>query len=184
VIFGVRPLFCLLRRKLLIFRPFGIRLKILLNLKSSDQSKNVKEEIFMVTLSLLQDAILFLSSDMPYANQAVLNKKTGEIFYRSDFGDIDEFPEDVESDEYIFLPHKKELGIDASTALNFAAEYIPDQYEKVQYIFSRRGAYRWFKDLLTSLGMLEKWYAYEEEKTNEALLRWCEENDIEVDPEE
>jgi hypothetical protein len=51
---------------------------------------------------------------------------------------------------------------------------------RVRDIFGRRGAYRRFKDFLETRSMLEKWYAFEEKATAEALRKWCEENGIEL----
>lgn len=56
---------------------------------------------------------------------------------------------------------------------DFMAFYLPDQYEEVERIFTRRGAYRNFKMLLSNRGMLEKWYEYENKAIKEALLKWC-----------
>ncbi|MCK5351545.1 hypothetical protein KAJ77_03150, partial [bacterium] len=51
-------------------------------------------------------------------------------------------------------------------------------YDDVLGIFRRKGAYGRFKGLLEQKGLLEEWYAFEEEKTRERLLRWCEENGV------
>ncbi len=138
----------------------------------------------MVKFSDLEDAFLFTNFGEFSDNEALLNKKTGEIYYRSDYSDPDEFPEDWESDDYIFIPDKYELELGKSLVFDFVEEYIPDQFETVQYFFRRKGAYSRYKDLLDSLDLLELWYEYENKKTKEALLQWCKENDIEVDLED
>jgi len=43
-------------------------------------------------------------------------------------------------------------------ALAFAADEIPDDYDRVAGFFRRRGAYGHFKDLLEMRGKLERWY--------------------------
>jgi hypothetical protein len=48
-------------------------------------------------------------------------------------------------------------------------------------IFSRRGAYRRYKDLLEQKGLLDEWYDFEQQRTRQALLDWCEENGIELE---
>lgn len=138
----------------------------------------------MVKFSDLEDAFLFTNFGEFSDNEALLNKKTGEIYYRSDYSDPDEFPEDWESDDYIFIPDKYELELGKSLVFDFVEEYIPDQFETVQYFFRKKGAYSRYKDLLDSLDLLELWYEYESKKTKEALLEWCKENDIEVDLED
>ena len=47
-------------------------------------------------------------------------------------------------------------------------------------IFSRRGAYPKFKALLAGRHALDRWYAFEEKATNQALRDWCEANSIEL----
>ena len=138
----------------------------------------------MVKFSDLEDAFIFTNFGEFSENEALLNKKTGEIYYRSDFSDLDEFPEDWESDDYIFLPNKYDLELGKSLVFDFVSEYIPDQLATVQYFFRRKGAYSRYKDLLDSLDLLELWYEYESKKTKEALLQWCKENDIEVELED
>ena len=43
-------------------------------------------------------------------------------------------------------------------------------------MFSGRGAYGRFKDFLAARGLLEAWYAFEDERENEALRIWCDEH--------
>ena len=57
---------------------------------------------------------------------------------------------------------------------------MPDDYGRVQDIFSHRGAYRRFKDLLEHRDLLEKWYDFESHREEEALREWCRENEIEL----
>ncbi|NIA28891.1 MAG: hypothetical protein GWP06_03125 [Actinobacteria bacterium] len=62
----------------------------------------------MINFSDLEDAFLFVSSDQPFMHSAVINKKTGETFYQSELSDIDEFPDDVSSEDYVEIPHKND----------------------------------------------------------------------------
>jgi hypothetical protein len=52
--------------------------------------------------------------------------------------------------------------------------------ERVDKIFRKRGAYSRYKDLLDYRGVLQKWYDFENQRQQSALLRWFRENDIEV----
>ena len=65
-------------------------------------------------------------------------------------------------------------------ALRFVGERLPALYNRAADIFRRRGAYRRFKELLTSEGYLKEWYAFETEATDRALREWCHENDIQL----
>jgi hypothetical protein len=64
--------------------------------------------------------------------------------------------------------------------LDFAREFLPDDFDEVRYIFSKRGAYQKFKALLVRRDALEKWYDFEAKVTERALRDWCEVNSIAV----
>jgi hypothetical protein len=55
---------------------------------------------------------------------------------------------------------------------------LPHQYDRAADIFHSRGAYRRFKELLAAENLLEQWYAFEAEATEQALKQWCQENNI------
>ena len=127
-------------------------------------------------------AFEFVSGDG--SSEALLCRRTGRVYWRSLAADIDEIadelPEGVEDDaNYIAIPRKQELGLGKPLALDFAREFLPDDFDDVRYIFSKRGAYPKFKALLMRRHALERWYAFEEKATNQALRDWCEVNSIE-----
>ena len=134
----------------------------------------------MISFSDLEDAFLFVSSESPLAHSAVINKNTGKTYYQSDLSGFDDFPEDVESEDYIGIPHKNDLDLGSNLVFEFASKFIPDKYDDVNRIFNKKGAYRRFKALLESLEMLEKWYDFENERTKLALLDWCKQNNLEI----
>jgi hypothetical protein len=90
-------------------------------------------------------------------------------------------PDDVDSDRYIAVPHKNDLDLGKRLVLKFAAEFLADEYDYVRQIFSRRGAYARFKDLLDRHGKLQQWHDYEDRAKKEALREWCQDNEIEID---
>jgi hypothetical protein len=63
--------------------------------------------------------------------------------------------------------------------LDFAREFLPDDYDEVRHIFSRRGAYHRYKNLLARRGVLERWYDFSN-KSEEAVREWCAENGIDL----
>jgi len=133
-----------------------------------------------IKFSDIEDAFFFVSMGEMYMNSAILCIKTGQIFYISDFGDSDELPEDIDddTDKYIEIPHKNELDLGKPLVLEFLIMYLPDSVEKVNSFFRKKGAYSKFKDLIDAKGLLDKWYAFEEEEQNKALREWCQGNDI------
>jgi len=111
----------------------------------------------------------------------MLDRSTGKIFYHSEYGDLDEIPESPpKSAKLIEIPHKNDLGLGAELVGRFVQANIPEDVDVVQDIFSRRGAYARYKDLLDSKGLLQSWYDFESEQKQDALRQWCEENDIDL----
>ena len=127
-------------------------------------------------------AFNFVSSAEYGMNSAYLCKDTGKIYYESAFGDSDELPDDFEdSDRYIEIPHKRDLGLGAELVFDFIDEHLPDKAQEVEKIFRSKGAYSKFKELLSRSGLLEKWYEFEQVKAESALIKWCIQNDIEIE---
>ena len=130
----------------------------------------------------ISDALDFVSFGSMYEHQAFLDKETGKIYYHSEYGDdIEELPEDLDSDRYIGIPHKNELDLGKNLVLAFAYRYLPEEVEIIQKIFRRKGAYSNFKGLLEDKGMLEKWYEFEAKEQEKALRAWCESQSIQID---
>ena len=48
-------------------------------------------------------------------------------------------------------------------------------------MFRRKGAYSNYKALLERRGLLDEWYDIENSREEQALRRWCKENEIELD---
>ncbi|MDR3537457.1 MAG: UPF0158 family protein [Acetobacteraceae bacterium] len=130
----------------------------------------------------LRLAFEFVSGATPHANGAYICIETGKIYWTSSMFDVPEpVPDDVEDpDRYISVPHKNDLDLGRALALSFIEQALPDEYDEVWEFFHRRGAYGHFKRLLESRRQLEQWYEYENSMTDEALLRWCEENGLQL----
>jgi hypothetical protein len=116
---------------------------------------------------------------------AFVCKRTGKIYYRTDFSDDeemnDELPDDIDDEEkYVALPDKRELGLGKPMVLDFAREFLPDDFDDVRYFFSKRGAYPKFKALLARRGAIDRWHAFEAKATEQALRDWCALHSIEI----
>jgi hypothetical protein len=130
----------------------------------------------------VENAYMFVSMSPPDEHYAYLNKETGETYYVSMLGDSDELPDDLEENEkYISIPHKNDLNLGRDLVFDFISANLPDEYEQVRRMFSKKGAYARLKELLESKGQLEAWYEFEKKATEEALRGWCKENDISLD---
>jgi Uncharacterised protein family (UPF0158) len=120
-----------------------------------------------------------VSSAPPFENAAYLDRETGEVYYVSASGDSDELPGNVEEDDkYVSIPHKNDLDLGRELVFAFVAAEIPDEFESVKRIFSKKGAYARYKELLESKGRLEAWYGFEKQATEKAIRNWCEEEGI------
>lgn len=135
-----------------------------------------------INLDELRNAFEFVSSGPSSEHSAYICIDTGIIYWKSNVMDLDEeIPEDIEtSDRYISVPHKNDLKLGQSLALSFIDQEIPHDYNFAASLFRKRGAYRRFKELLQSEGLLEKWFAFEANASDMALQDWCKENNIEL----
>ena len=136
----------------------------------------------MIKFDDITAAFYFVNSSPYGGNQAYLCRKTGEIFYESDFGDSEELPEDLDDAEnYLCIPHKNDLELGWRLVEEFMLEAMPEKLADVAGIFRKKGAYARFKNLLEGLGLLEGWYQFEKKHTDAALRQWCADEGLECD---
>jgi hypothetical protein len=131
-----------------------------------------------IQLSELINAFEFVSVSDLDEHQAYICSKTGRIIFVSESVDLEEnteFPDDPDLADYQVVPHRRDLDLGKRLALSFVAQELPGSLNKAREIFSRKGAYGRFKQLLHTTGTLDKWYAFEERATEEALIEWCDE---------
>jgi hypothetical protein len=134
-----------------------------------------------VSFSDLQLAFEFVSSGGMGENEAYLDRQSGKIYWHSEFGENgEELPDDIDNEKYIAIPDRRELDLGKPLVLDFAREFLRDDYDEVRHIFSRRGAYRRYKDLLVRRGALERWYDFSNKAEEAALREWCAENGIDL----
>ncbi len=129
----------------------------------------------------LQLAFEFVSSGGMGETEAYLDRQSGKIYWHSEFDDHnEELPDDIEDKKYIAIPDKIELELGKPLVLDFAREFLPNDYDEVCRIFSRKGAHRRYKDLLVRRGALERWYDFSNKAEEAALREWCAENGIDL----
>jgi hypothetical protein len=135
-----------------------------------------------VSLKELLGAFEFVSAGGMGEHRAFLCKQSGKIYWHSELSDdMDELPDDVDdSEKYVQIPNKRELDLGKPLVLDFAGQFLPDDFDEVWQIFSSRGAYARFKDLLDRRGALDQWYDFEGKAEERALRVWCDLNSIEV----
>lgn len=79
------------------------------------------------------------------------------------------------------LPDKRDLDLGKPLVLAFVREFLPDDFDNVRYFFNKRGAYANFKALLAKRRAIDRWHAFENEATEEALREWCKDQRIEIE---
>src|SRR5215831_10637469 len=95
----------------------------------------------------LQLALEFVSSGGVGENEAYLDRRSGKIYWHSEVGDNDEeLPDDIDDEKYISIPDKRELDLGKPLVLDFAREFLSDDYDEVRHILSGKGAYRRYKE--------------------------------------
>ena len=112
-----------------------------------------------------------------------ISKLTGELVNDNEAVTGEPCPvEDIDCDDnYLHLPDKFDLDLGQCLVWRFVEIEIPGLEQKVRDIFSRKGAYRRWKDFLDRNYLLDKWHAFENESTREALLDWCKSHEIPMD---
>ncbi len=112
-----------------------------------------------------------------------ISKLTGDIVHDDEaLSDVPCPVEDIEFDpDYLQLPDKFDLDLGQCLVWRFVEIEIPGLEQKVREIFSRRGAYRRWKDFLDRNYLLDKWHTFENESTREALLDWCKSHEVPID---
>jgi hypothetical protein len=140
-------------------------------------------DLEMVTIKYddLSLAFDFVSSGAPTEHRAYVSLDSGKIYWVSELDSLEEeeIPDDLEtSSRYLEIPHKNDFDLGRPLVLRFIEARLPHRYDLVADIFHHKGAYRRLKELLSSEGCLEQWYAFEAGATDQALREWCGLNGI------
>ena len=62
---------------------------------------------------------------------------SARAYWHSEFGDNEEeLPDDIDDEKYISISDKRELDLGKPLVLDFAREFLPDDYDEVRHIFS------------------------------------------------
>ena len=127
-----------------------------------------------MTFAELELAFEFVNMGRDFETVAYVSRSTGQTYVCSEASGIDELPDDVsENDDYVEIPNRNDLDLGQQLVWKFVDRRIPERMSEVRQIFSRRGAWSRYKDLLAELGLLDDWHRFDDESTREALLGWC-----------
>jgi hypothetical protein len=130
----------------------------------------------------LEAALEWASSGAPFENTAIINRQTGEVFFKSMDGySEEELPEDIDDGTlYVAIPHKNDLNLGREVVFDFIESESPSSIGIVSAFFRQRGAYSKYKAFLERESLLDKWYKFESQASGKALLRWASENGFNV----
>ena len=137
----------------------------------------------------LQDIVDELST-MFDENKSFVDRETGEVITVS-LDDLHAAEEEDEEDadktclaivkdpgRYAWLPTKHDFN-SWEIMREFCEEVEPPKRrDRLLAAIHGRGAFRYFKDLATEFGIIDEWYAFEEDALRDIAREWCEENGI------
>lgn len=130
-----------------------------------------------VDLDDLENAVIFVSDS---GAEAWVQRSTGTVYFKSDFGAEQELPEDLgTTDDYLEVPNQRDLDLGNAMALAFTEAEMAQNYDQVREMFRKKGAYANFSRLLEASNLRDKWHKFQEERTRQALSEWCRENGLE-----
>jgi hypothetical protein len=121
----------------------------------------------------------FYASDMEPDAMAWIHVRTGEVRISSPSIEGDEPPPDGDTDWRI-VPGARDLDLKHRLVDAFVDTACPPLGESVRRCFSRRGAWRAYKDLLARHRLLDRWYAFEAQAQRRALLAWAQDEGIDI----
>jgi len=135
-----------------------------------------------VSFNDILEAFEFVSAGGMGEHQAFLCRQSGKVYWHSELcEDLEELPDDIDdSEKYVPIPDKRELDLGKPLVLDFARQFLSDDFDEVRQIFNKRGAYAIFKDLLDRRGTRDQWYDFEAKAEERALRIWCDLNSIDV----
>ena len=138
----------------------------------------------MFSLKALWDAYEQADFGSHYGSYASVNLGDGRIIVVpgamiADTEEIEELEAQLQEGSWLDLPNRQDLDLGVRLVFRFADEFLSaEDIERVQRYFSRRGAFRKWKDLLAERGLLKRWYRYEYDEGVAAFKQWLSENDI------
>jgi len=153
---------------------------------AGDESKETLTSLHQFKYSEIEDAFFHVNLDSYGMNSATIYKDTGKIVFHSAMFDDGEFGEDEEIDEaspldsgpWVEMPHKNDLNLGRNLVFDFIEKELPNEYDRIENIFRRKGAYSRYKDFLERCGKLDEWHEFQNRREKETLLEWCKDNGI------
>ena len=136
-----------------------------------------------VAYSDLWDAFEWVAAGQLLDAAAYIDRRDGRIHYTSsDTPDDEALPTELDGDDYLRVPDKRELDLGQTLVFDFTRDVLPDDYDEVRAMFHRRGAYGRFRALVERRGRMQAWYDYRDAAERRAMTEWAESNGLRVKP--
>ena len=127
----------------------------------------------------IKDAFNYISEGRPGDRRALVHRVSGRVFLASVELDFDQAPPEAESDpDYLLLPRRQDLDPGKGLILAFFNNHAQAEVPQVKEIFTRSGAFRDVKDLMRRLHLLDLWHLYREQRIEELLRKWCQDQGL------
>lgn len=124
------------------------------------------------------DNAMILADDP--GSEAWVSLETGHVHIRSDLvGELEALPDDIgEEGHYIPVPGQHTLELGRALVIDFVQRHMPSDEDEVRRIFRRAGAYARFSALVDKRGLRDRWHAFREQRTLDAMRAWCEQHGL------
>lgn len=127
----------------------------------------------------IEDAFNYISEGQPGDRRAMVHRGTGKVFLESVKSEFDKIPPEFDNDtDYLLIPSRQDLDPGKGLILEFFNTHAQSEVPQVKAIFNRSGAFRNVKALMRSLHLLDFWHLYEEQRIDELLRKWCQDNGL------
>jgi hypothetical protein len=134
-----------------------------------------------ISIEDLQLALDWASDTSGTDAMAYVCRSTGRIYMVSTEHEDPDLPEDIDDEaKYSVVPSRHDLRLGRRLAVRFAQQAMPERVDDTYDIFSQRGAYSRFKEMLQQAGKLDDWYAFEDQAVVAALREWADTHEITI----
>lgn len=123
----------------------------------------------------LENAMIL--ADPPDAGRAWVCPSTGTVYLRAGMvGSHTALPDDIrEEGKYVPVPGAGRLGLGQALVLDFVRQHMPGEEADV-----RAGGFARFTKLARERGVLARWHALRQERTQAVLRDWCTQHGLQL----
>ncbi len=133
-----------------------------------------------ITLAQLEFGMRFYNDELDMC--AYVNKDSGTLYFHDGQQSTDKretSPEDLyDNPAWIAIPSQQGLDLGKALFIEFIVEYCPEKSDLLFQRLRKHGGYRAVKDDFERQGLLEQFYQFEDNMTQQALRHWAEDEGL------